>query len=524
LSRLVRQSERFLGTIAWFFARTARQQPARFLALVAASGTGLVALSAGFGAVYAILTALERGSAIELAGFSFDPSRRELLYLAAGFAAATVALGAWLVYLARHQAVVASAELLRHMAAELTTLNAPVLEPSAYLSDARLRSALARHATSNARRCALALQRGLDVPVPLLVVAAGLAVLFLLEPRAAGASLVMASTVVPIMYLVNLRGVRASKRYEASVGPARSDVLASIAASADVDPLEPGAAAAVGSPVLDHASASFRDRFLASLRADLASQLLTAAITFALLVYLVTHVLDGRLGLVELGTFMLVLRLVLGATRNVFVGIATISRHYPFLYGYRSLVGDDRPRGEPASVRMRAAPNALHEPGAELPDALPARGAWSVSARVTPSRHTAGVFALALAGGDPERARSNRAVLRVGDAHGSRPGDGSAGEGGDQRALHLIDARALEPEALAARASAGAPALLVRPGKPAKELGDTLHLVLSPDGRVLAWGRVAWVRERWDEIEALRERDGARFGEQPVADLEDDEG
>ncbi len=482
-----------------------------------------MALSAGFGAVFAILSALERGSAFEVTWLTFDPSRRELLYVGAGFAAATVTLGAWLVYLARHQAVVASAELLRHMAAEVTSLHAPVLEPSAYLSDARLRSALARHATSNARRCALALQRGLDVPVPLLLVVAGLAILFLLEPRAAGASLVMASTVVPIMYVVNLRGVRASKRYEASIGPARSAVLASIEASAAPDPIAPSGAG-VGSSVLDHASTSFRDRFLASLRADLASQLLTAAITFGLLVYLVTHVLEGRLGLVELGTFMLVLRLVLGATRNVFVGIATISRHYPFLYTYRSLVTDERPRSEAASVRLRAAPHAIHEPGAELPDALPARGAWSVSARVTPSRHTAGVFALALAGGDPERARSQRSLLRVGDAHEARRGDGSVAERGARQALQLIDARALEPAALAARAGDAAPALLVRPGKPAKELGDTLHLVLSPDGRVLAWGRVAWVRERWDEIEALRERDAARFGEHPGVDVEDDEG
>ena len=492
--------------------------------MIAASGTGLVALSLGFGVVYAILSALERGTVIELTWFTVDPSQRGMLSLGAALAALIVALGAWLVYLARRQAVVASAELLRHVAVDVVKLHAPLLPPNAYLSDGRLRAALVRLATGDARRCALALQRGLDVPVPLMIAVGGLVVMFVLEPVAAAVSLVMASTVVPIMYAINLRGVRASRRYEDAVAPARGEMAALLEAHRPSDTSTPAIDTASEATAIGHAITSFRDRFLASLRADLASQLLTAATTFGLLVYLVTRVLDERMGLVELGTFMVVLRVLLGATRNVFVGIATISRHYPFLYAYRSVVRAERTRDAPAPIRLQRAAKALREPGVTLPAALPERGAWSVSARVTPSSHAAGLFALALAGGDPERAQGMRANLRVGDAHERTHGAASAAHREGGTVVRLIDARELEPSALAHRARDGAPALLVRPGKPAAELGDTLHLVLAPNGRVLAWGRVTWVRERWDEIDALRERDEARFGEQTGPDLEDDEG
>lgn len=522
------QTERFVGTIAWFFLRVARAQPRRHAALVAAAGGGIAALSAGFGAVVAVLAALESGTSFTVAGFAIDPAARGGLVVIAAVAAAAVMVGASLVYGARRLAVDISAEFQRRVALEVAAARGPLTsEPVAYSSDARLTNWLTRLATGDARRCALALRRGLEVPVPLLIVTGGSVALFLLDAAAAAASVVLAATVVPVMYLVNLQGVRASKRYESLVTPARTVTAALLDARRGSDASGPDDAAALRvtlahddtvAPAID----AFRDRVIAALRADLASQLVTAAATFGLLVYLGLGVLDGRGSIVALATFMVVLRLVLGALRNVFVGIATISRHYPFLYAYRLFLrGLEPDRSTPATTPRapapRRSPEARHEPRAQLRGIAP--GALvSISATVAPGRYAWGYLGLVLAGGDADAARWWRDRVVPATRDGRLPA-------GHDPATSVV---VIDGEELGGTPAPRLPG--VRLGvvwlsaKPPDQLASDLHLVTGPDGRAVGWGSVAWVREHWGELLALRRQAVERFdGAHGGSEAEDDD-
>lgn len=504
-----------MGTIAWFFLRVARAQPWRHAALVAAAGAGIAALSAGFGAVVAVLAALEAGASYTVAGLTIDPTARGGLVVIAIVAAAAVMAGASLVYAARRLAVEISAVFQRQVAFEVAAARGPLApEPIAYASDARLTNWLTRLATGDARRCALALRRGLEVPVPLLIVTGGTVVLFVLDSVAAAASVVLAATVVPAMYLVNLQGVRASKRYESLVTPARTATAALLDARRGLDASGDDDAAEMRATLTNDGSIApaidaFRDRVIAALRADLASQLVTAAATFGLLVYLGMGVLDGRGSIVSLATFMVVLRLVLGGLRNVFVGIATISRHYPFLYAYRRFVlglEPDRrtPATAPETPTPRRSPDALHEPGARLRDIAP--GALvSISATVSPGRYAWGYLALVLAGGDADAARwwRDRLVPTACDARLPAGHDPAT-------SVVVIDGEACggTPPPLPPGVRLG---VVWLSAKPPEGLETDLHLVTGPDGRAVGWGTVAWVRAHWGELLALRRQAVERF-------------
>ena len=527
---VLRQARRYLGTVLWFFAKVFREQPRRSLTVFVASGSGLALVALGFGVVFTVLSGLEAGELVDVAGLVVDPSSARNLALIAGIAAITVAGGAGLLFVARHHAVVAAAELQRTMASEVTAAHGPAaLDPTMFLSDQRLITTLTSLQTSEARRCALSVRRGLETPVQLVVVVGGFVLLFLLEPLAAFGSTLFATVALPFLYVVNVRGVRASKRYEALMGPSRATTRSLLEDLARRFDLTPSAARAqlAGLPHVWPAIDAFRDRFVAVVRADLASQLIAATTTFALLAYLGSAALDGRMSLVVLGTFMVLLRLTLGALRSVFVSLTTISRYYPSMYRYQQFLHGLRPVPPgvvmPNEATPRAGPRALAEPGVAL-GPLEAGSIVSLTTPVSPSRYATWYFGLVLAGGDPTRAAVWRDRIKVATAV-----DDLSDASADAAAALLVDATLLPDGQDIPRPTAfRTPSLTLiwNPGKP-RRTSATIHLVAGPDGHVVAWGRPRWVREHWQEIHALRreasEAFESRHAEVRGEDAEDDE-
>jgi hypothetical protein len=523
--RVARQTRRYGGTVVWFFAKVLRDQPARSLLIFSSSGAGLALIAIGFAFVVAVLSSLEAGEARELLGIVVDPGESNVLFLIAAIAATTVSAGAALVFVARHQAVVAAAEVQRTIATEVTAaFGPPPLDPTMFASDQRLLNTLASLQTAEARRCALAVRRGLEIPVQVGIVMGGLVILLFLEPVAAIASMVFAAVAVPALYAANVRGVEAAKRYEALMGPSRAATRTVLeAADARHDgAFEWARSRLEGAPYVWDAIDAFRDRFVAVVRADFASQVLGAVTTFALLAYLGSAALHGRLSLVVLGTFMVLLRIALGALRSVFVSLTTVSRYYPSLYRYRLLHAGLMPASEPAPQvpALRVADETVSEPGVRL-DALRPGIVVSVTAPVDASRYAAWYFAQLLAGARPEAIRAWRdridIALRMEDVETRRAGRDVLVASPD-----LIpqsgDVGPLNPT------STGV-VLVVFRGKPTRTSAP-LHLVAGPDGRVVAWGSPEWVRRSWPDIDELRKRLAAVYASghdpAPAAD-EDDE-
>ncbi len=527
---VLRQARRYIGTVLWFFAKVFREQPRRSLTVFVASGTGLALAALGFGVVFTVLSSLEAGDVVDIAGVVVDPTSPRNLALIAGIAAITVVSGAGLVFVARHHAVVAAADLQRTMASEVTAARGPAaLDPTMFLSDQRLITTLTSLQTSEARRCALSVRRGLETPVQLAVVVGGFVLLFLLEPVAAFGSTLFAAVALPFLYDVNVRGVRASKRYEALMGPSRATTRALLEDLSRRFDLTPSAARArlAGLPHVWPAIDAFRDRFVAVVRADLASQLIAATTTFALLAYLGSAALDGRMSLVVLGTFMVLLRLTLGALRGVFVSLTTISRYYPSMYRYQQFLHGLRPAPAtvvtPKQATPRAGPRTMAEPGVPLGPLEPG-SIVSLTTPVSPSRYATWYFGHVLAGADHTRAASWRDRITVATAV-----DETADPSAQPEGALLVDAALLsEDPDLPRRTMAGTPALTLvwSPGKPRLTSAD-VHLVAAADGHVLAWGGPRWVREHWQEIHALRRDAAAAFESRHTdvrgEDAEDDE-
>ncbi len=565
LQGLRRQAGRYFGAVAWLFGIVFQRYRRRALFSFAASAIGVALVGAGMAAVFALVSVLETGGSIGIAGIEVSTGDGTPMAVLAAVAGMMILVGAAAVFAARATAVGVASDLLAYLTASaVATYGGLPPHPLDFRSDRHLRAAVGRLRSGYARRCFLVVRQTFEAPVLLLTFAGGIAALIWLQPAAAAAVSVVILAALPVYYLVNMAAVQATKRFEALGKPASRETrtLTETFAARPHDP-EGAVHAAFGSasPVQERLR-SFAQRFLATVRADLTSQVTGAVALLGLLAYLGSQVLAGSLSITAAVAFMLVLRFVLAAMRGVFRGFALISRHYPSVYRFHLYAaGQERRRSLPDDVtfRLRLMPGGLRAPDAPRRTWRIGPGAvLGVNAPVSPSRYSVWYFASLLAnGGDMEQALAvrdatsvaaipppPRAATSLRDHFGFAADasyEGVSREIGPEAAARVRVAGVTsldsvhEPEAFAALRGAANRALalaaarrsdarvVVAPARflpddvgatagrqlivarhripPQRDIAD-VHVVAASDSAIAAWGSPAWVRANWPAIRA----------------------
>lgn len=562
-----RQARRYFGAIAWLFGIVFRRYRTRALFVFASSTLGVIMVGAGMAGIFSVLSALESGGTIGFAGLEFVTDPDHPMLWVAGIAALLIVAGAAAVFAARSASVQIAGDLLAHLMAEsLAVYGGAPPHPLDFRNDRQLRAAIGRLRSSYARRCFLVVRQTLDAPVLVLTFLAGILALVWLQPTASLVVLLVIVLVLPAYYLVNTAAVKATKRYETLARPARreSQLLMDVYARRPHDHAATVHAAFDAAPAIRERVRTFARRFLATVRADLTSQLSGAIALLALLAFLGVQVLAGSLSITAVVAFMLVLRFVLTAMRGVFRSFALISRHYPAIYRFaRFTARRGRTRTLPAGSEfpLRLIRGGLREPGTPKRTwRISAGTVLGVNAPVTPSRYSVWYFASLLAGGnDEERVRAIRDATRVAtlppapteavslrEHYGLPDGSGfdevTLAVGADAAATLRREGfddldRPREPESFAALRGAPSAALTLASallhessvvlaptrlldgdvkeiagdrlivaryrGRPLRQITD-LHVVAASDGAIVAWGSPAWVRENWTVIKEVQ--------------------
>ncbi len=558
-----RQARRYFGAIAWLFGIVFRRYRSRALFVFASSALGVAMVGAGMAGLFAVVSALETGGAIGFAGLEFVTDPDHPMLWVAGIAALLIVAGAAAVFAARSTSVGIAGDLLAHLMAEsLAVYGGVPPHPLDFRSDRHLRAAIGRVRSSYARRCFLVVRQTLDAPVLILTFLAGILALVWLQPTASLIVMLVVVLVLPAYYLVNTAAVKATKRYETLANPAKreSQVLTDAYARRPHDDADAVHAAFDAAPAIQERVRTFARRFLATVRADLTSQLSGAIALLALLGFLGLQVLDGSLSITAVVAFMLVLRFVLTAMRGVFRSFALISRHYPAIYRLaRFSAGRGRPRSlaPGREYRLRLMRAGLRAPGTPKRTWQIAPGTvLGVNAPVSPSRYSVWYFATLLAdGNDHEQALAIRDATRVAmpppapsaavslRAHYGLPDGIGLDEVGQTVGTDVVDTLRREgfsdldgthpPAAFAALRGSSSAALALASallhegsvvlasarlmpddvkrlagdrlivaryrGRPQRQISD-VHVVAASDGTIVAWGSPAWVRENWRAI------------------------
>ena len=589
LQGLRRQAGRYFGAVAWLFGIVFQRYRRRALFSFAASAIGVALVGAGMAAVFALVSVLETGGSIGIAGIEVSTGDGTPMAVLAAVAGMMILVGAAAVFAARATAVGVASDLLAYLTASaVATYGGLPPHPLDFRSDRHLRAAVGRLRSGYARRCFLVVRQTFEAPVLLLTFIGGIAALIWLQPAAAAAVSVVILAALPVYYLVNMAAVQATKRFEALGKPASRETrtLTETFAARPHDP-EGAVHAAFGSasPVQERLR-SFAQRFLATVRADLTSQVTGAVALLGLLAYLGSQVLAGSLSITAAVAFMLVLRFVLAAMRGVFRGFALLSRHYPSVYRFALYdAGRGRRHHLPdgTTFRLRLMPGGLRAPDAPKRRWRVEPGTvLGVNAPVSPSRYSVWYFASLLAEpGDMQQALAIRDATRVavvppapreavtlrshfaltsqaklddvggaiGPAAAARlrrlgivslddaldPSTIAALGGTLTRALALASARRADARVVLAparllpddiRATAGDQLIVARHRtRPQRDFAD-VHVVAASDGAIVAWGRPAWVREHWPDIRALlrtHEEELQRTHGEDEGDTDDDE-
>jgi len=418
---LRRQARRYFGAVAWLFGLVLRRYRTRTVAVFAASTAGVTLVAAGMAAVFAVVSVLETGGTVRLAGIEVTADLAGSLLGSSALAALAIVVGSGVVYVARRTSIDIATDLMKHLSASVLAASGPALpHPLDFRSDRHVRLALARLRGGYVRKCFLVVRRSFDLPVLLLTFLAGIAALVWLHPVAAAALMVAVAVAVPAYYLVNRAAVAQTKRFESLAASAsrRTRGLASTFARRPHDPGSAVHAAYEQAAPIQERVASFTRRFLVTARSDLTSQLTGAVALFGLVAFFGTQLVAGAISITAIVAFMVVARFVLVAMRGMFNAFATVSRHYPSIHRLHRMFASLEPAsGGPhrAALRLR-----LRRPGLRE-DASP-RTWWrlergqvlAVSTPVTPSRYTAWYFAALLAGSQGDEAvRAVRDGLRV---------------------------------------------------------------------------------------------------------------
>lgn len=587
IRNLDQQARRYFGAVGWLFRTVIEQHRARVILVFVGSAVGLALVSGGIGGMFAVVSVLESGGSIRLAGFELQAEAEGSMLTIAIAGALLIIAGAIAVFLARSVSVRVAKDVLGLLSANaVATYGGIPPHPLAFRNDRQLASEIRRIRNNYARKCFLVVRMAFDMPVMLLTFVGGVAVLSWLQPEAALVMGLLLVVALPVYYLVNHAAVKMTKRYEALAAPAarESRALLDIHAKRPHDPATAVRAAADAAPASRERNEVFAYRFLATVRTVFTSNVLGGIAFLGLLTYLGTQYFAGRVTITALATFMLVLRFVLATMSAALRNFAFISRFYPSVYRfYLYQKGQDRRRRPPAdpAFRLRLTRGGLREPGTPRRNWVVRPGTvLGVNATVSPSRYSVWYFAsLLTTGGDgleatlavrdntsvaalppaPDGPTSARAHFGIPASAGFQDVEAWLSDAERQRlraaGITSLDAE-LDPEVLRAlpRSVTGSLALAAawlhdRPIVivPSRSVPDDIsertrervtiatyrfaprhstadmHVVAASDATIIAWGSASWVHDNWGAIRALRAEHEAELQRRYADHLSDED-
>jgi len=372
---------------------------------VVAGPLGLALLGAGIAVAFATVAALEAGGEVRLRGINFGEVRRGTLPLVVAAMALLMASGASVLYRGRVAAIRIAAEAQLWLAESLLATDQGVLfDPRDYRDPRRIDRAVERLVRSEPPRVALALRRTLEFPGAVSAVIGGATVLLVLDPVATAIGALFTLLALPLFYRVNVRAVHATKRTEALAANHAKAISALYRTLAPLPQASPASthAAVAREPTVGALADAWRVRFQAVDGAQFISQVLAAAVFFALLWYFGNRILQGDEGLTTIALFVVILQFTLTYIRTLARLSATIARYYPSIFRVQHFLSTPTTtnREEPRQGwRWRTVPST---PGLSSSKVKVEPGsAVGISCEVVPHRFSAGFYVRLLQRGSP---------------------------------------------------------------------------------------------------------------------------
>lgn len=331
----LRQFGRYASAVKWLFGRAWSRFKGHLLLVLFGQWLGLGVSAISLMLLLALVRKLESGEPLESLGITLPLSEDH--YLAGGVALIllTMTVGVLLLYRAKRSAVYLAARFTIACAAEVANGYGVLGSSSAaYVNDGKLRNEIARLMGSDARHAAMALRRLIDAKLAGLVLLVGTGALFYLSWPATVAVLLAAVSVLPFYYRINQKAARASRCFEVMSGPGRADCLRGLELQQRVNSYRqaPFPIDGTGYPAFQALVEAHRDRFVAITQSELTSRLLMVLAVCILALGLIQYSGGDEIPWVLVLSYLLVLRFVMLAIRQISQAFTSISRFYPSLH------------------------------------------------------------------------------------------------------------------------------------------------------------------------------------------------
>lgn len=329
----LRQFGRYASAVAWLFGRAWSRFKGHLLLVLFGQWLGLGVSAISLMLLLALVRRLDSMEPSEPLGITLPLSDDHYLAGVAALILLTMTVGVLLLYRAKRSAVNLSARFTIACAAEVAN-GYGVLASAAYVNDGKLRNEMARLMGSDARHAAMALRRLIDAKLASLVLLVGTGALFYLSWPATMAVLLAAVSVLPFYYRINQKAARASRRFEMMSGPGRADCLRGLELQQRVNSYEQASFPidGTGYPAFQAVVEAHRDRFVAITQSELTSRLLMVLAVCILALGLIQYSGEDEIPWVLVLSYLLVLRFVMLAIRQISQAFTSISRFYPSLH------------------------------------------------------------------------------------------------------------------------------------------------------------------------------------------------
>lgn len=335
LAGLFRQFSRYLVAVRWLSGRVYNLSKLQLLMILLGQWCGLSIIAVSILMLLTLVRHLENGQPLEIMAFSLPLADGHFLLEMVALVLLTMTLGVMFLYRARSGAVKLAAHFNLACAAEVASGYGVFGSTSAaYLSESHLRAEIVRLMNNDARHAGMALRRLIDAKLATLVLLVGAAVLFYLHWMATLAVLLAAFFVLPFYYRTNRKAALATRRYEAMSSLGRGDCIRGVDQQKELSSWQASRfpTNADGYPAFQAVVEAHRDRFLAVTQSELISRLLMVLVLLALGLGLGYFTGMGEVPWLLVLAYLLVLRFVMLAIRQVNQAFTSISRFYPSLY------------------------------------------------------------------------------------------------------------------------------------------------------------------------------------------------
>lgn len=335
MTSFLRQFDRYISAVKWLAGRVWRHFKNDLVLVLLGQWLGLAISSVSVMSLLFLVRKIESAQPLQIMGVGLPLAEGRFLAGAVAVILLAMTAGILLLYQARKGAVVLSARFNHSCAAEVANgFGVFGASSVAYTGDARLRNEIARLMGGDARNAGMALRRMIDAKLATLVLLAGGALLFYLHWAATLVVLLVALSILPFYYRINQKAARATRRLEAMSSPGRMDCLRVLEQHKRVNSWQATQLPFDGNgyPAFQAVVESYRDRFVAMTQSELTSRLLMAFAVCILAVGLGYYLQEGEIPWLLVLSYLLVLRFVMLAIRQINQAFTSISRFYPSLF------------------------------------------------------------------------------------------------------------------------------------------------------------------------------------------------